>query len=629
MKNNNNSAKILYKQQEADLTFKIFIMYLKRFVMYFSILETLVLSLLSYNALSHLEDVTTVNGQYLPKKVIIQYLNPFLTDTSAVLVGNFLATNFNVSPEAKIPQSLFKSSMDELTNNQILIIIDKYENDINTCTKIAFIIALLFVLYNWYRDDKKSQKEIHIRGNKLLDPKKVIQLLSSKQALLKIGNIPIPISTETRHILALGSSGSGKSTLLAQFLAQINHQVETAKDRRHYIITDIKPEFVGKFWKKGDFIFNPFDERSVMWNIFEEISNIADYDLFASALFATDQTKEPFWRQAASTVFADALKYLHLNGKCTNKDILNFFQQPLDDIVDELTSLPDKLKTSQQHLNASEATLSSIMSTLAEGLRPFRYLTDPEPGTSYFSFKKYIHEEYTNTDNTIPNLYLVIPANKNQILAPLLSLIMDIMISEILSLPEDPKCKLYFIVDELGSVNKINMLSDLITKGRSYGVSLIAMSQDSGLIRATYGTEVMKSFFNNFGTQVFLRINEANAAKEVSAAIGVKEVYNYKTSAQLANGDKNTPTLSREIETKTLVLASEFQMLPMFHGFLKTDVGICPIIIPKQFFKAKYSHFVPRKLQTIDDIKEQENQRKLSAKDKLKKLKGETHGNNN
>nr|WP_240629104.1 type IV secretion system DNA-binding domain-containing protein [Veillonella sp. VA137] len=58
-------------------------------------------------------------------------------------------------------------------------------------------------------------------------------------------------------MLVFGASGSGKSVLLSQFLNQINTYSKKYNDKRHYIITDVKPEFVGKFAKSDDYIFVP------------------------------------------------------------------------------------------------------------------------------------------------------------------------------------------------------------------------------------------------------------------------------------------------------------------------------------------------------------------------------------
>ena len=142
----------------------------------------------------------------------------------------------------------------------------------------------------------------------LLSQKQMSLYTKNKPHVLSIGNINIPTDTECKHILVFGASGSGKSVLLSQFINQINTYSQKYNDKRHYIITDVKPEFVGKFAKPDDYIFCPFDKRSISWSIFNDIDDISDYDNFASILFEQEGAKDPFWGLAAGTIFADGLK---------------------------------------------------------------------------------------------------------------------------------------------------------------------------------------------------------------------------------------------------------------------------------------------------------------------------------
>ena len=442
-----------------------------------------------------------------------------------------------------------------------------------------------------------------------------MQLLSQKQIslytknqphVLSIGNINIPTDTECKHILVFGASGSGKSVLLSQFLNQINTYSQKYNDKRHYIITDVKPEFVGKFAKSDDYIFCPFDKRSISWSIFNDIDDISDYDTFASILFEQEGAKDPFWGLAAGAIFADGLKYLDLQGRKTNQDILEFFKQPAEDLTEAINSLPPALITSNQYLNTPENTFASILATLASGLKPFMHLKDSTNNNAAFSFKQYIREAYQRTNGTIPNLYLLVPTNRQRIMAPLLSLVMDIMINEALTLPESQNCRLYFIIDEIGSINKIQLLPDLITKGRSYGISILALTQDPGLLREKYGPQVMQSFLNNFGTQIVLRINDAATAKELADNFGVEEIIEYKESIQLPQNGSPVPSISQDTTTKSLILPSQLQSLPPFKGYGKI-LGFNPfnLIIPQLFFNENpnIKHFDPIDRKTVNSFK--------------------------
>jgi len=99
--------------------------------------------------------------------------------------------------------------------------------------------------------------------------------LSSKTADKKndqvyIAGVPVPIKVEALHFLIGGSTGTGKTVLMRELILKIFLR----KDRM--IIVDPNADMLSKFYKKGDVILNPFDDRTEGWSFFNEIKN--DYD---------------------------------------------------------------------------------------------------------------------------------------------------------------------------------------------------------------------------------------------------------------------------------------------------------------------------------------------------------------
>lgn len=537
MKNNNINNNIAFNDLHKNkLSLSIWKKYLKKAIGATLLLEAIISPALFGGYLYQAQNTLSNQKIYVTKDVALSYINPLKPDTYKIPIGTFIASHkFEgpLNPDTQIPFKVYKTVINQLTNNQLLKLKENYKN--------YWLLSLLLTLsgstywtYRQYqKDTQKAKRAIHKRGMQLLSQNQIATYLQNKPHVLSIGNIHIPKDTECKHLLVFGASGSGKSVLLSQFLNQINTYANLHNNKRHYILTDVKPEFIGKFAKPDDFIFCPFDKRNLNWSLFNDIDGISDYDTFASLLFDNQGAKDPYWGLASASIFADGLKYLDLHDKRTNKDILEFFKLPINQLKSRINTLPKDLITSSQHLNASDATIGSIMSVLLAGLEPFKHLKDNDDTKPAFSFKRYIREEYKRLNGTIPNLYLLVPSNRQQLMAPLLSLVMDIMINEALTLPESQECRLYFVVDEIGSVNKINLLPDLITKGRSYGISILALTQDPGLLKDKYGPQVMQSFLNNFGTQIVLRINDAKTANELAENFGFEERLEYKPSLQL------------------------------------------------------------------------------------------------
>jgi len=627
---------ILFNQlYQVKINTKLALKYIRQsFALTLLLIPLVAIGLLS-TFLYQSQNILSIQNFYLPKSVILNYINPLKPSTYAIEAGDFLANHYpNIDSKTKIPFELYKKSVDYYTNNQLNNLTQTYKQYSFLAFFLIFIGCSYWGYKQYQRDTKQAKKNLHKRGATLVTQSQMASYTHNLPHVLSIGNLNIPMDTECKHILVFGASGSGKSVLLSQFLNQLNTFSKQDKNPRHYIITDVKPEFVGKFAKPDDFIFCPFDKRSICWTIFDDVEDISDYDNFASILFEDSNAKDPFWGLAAASVFADGLKYLDLNGLKTNLDLLDFFNQKPEELQKKIKTLPKKLITSAQYLNAPEGNMiSSILATLNSGLRPFQHLKDtPSDDLSKkFSFRKYIREEYKRTDGTIPNLYILVPSNKQRLMSPLLSLAMDILISESLTLPESKTCKLHFIVDEIGSLDKIQLLPDLITKGRSYGISIIALTQDPGLLKDKYGMQTMQSFLNNFGTQIVLRINDANTAKELADAFGVEEKVEYKQTLQLQQDGSITPSISQDKTTTPLVIASELQTLLPFHGYGKI-VGYPPfkLTIPKQFFDKQrgVEHYVPIDKISISDFKRtspylKKDKSNTTPEEVLKKLKGE------
>ena len=74
----------------------------------------------------------------------------------------------------------------------------------------------------------------------------------------------------------------------------------------------------------------------------------------------------------------------------------------------------------------------------------------------------------------------------------------DTLVREILSMADDPNRRVFFIIDELGSLYRLESILDLLTVGRSKGACLICANQDLGRIEDTYGKSNTATFYNNF-----------------------------------------------------------------------------------------------------------------------------------
>ena len=76
-----------------------------------------------------------------------------------------------------------------------------------------------------------------------------------------------PLQDETKHFKFIGTTGTGKSTAIREILAAALARGDRA------VIADPDGGYLRRFYRqdRGDVILNPFDARSVKWDLFAEI----------------------------------------------------------------------------------------------------------------------------------------------------------------------------------------------------------------------------------------------------------------------------------------------------------------------------------------------------------------------
>ena len=176
------------------------------------------------------------------------------------------------------------------------------------------------------------------------------------------------------------------------------------------------------------------------------------------------------------------------------------------------------------------------------------------------------------------------------IFKPLMTLAIDTMIRETLSLPDDLNRRIFFIIDELGTLYRMNSILKLETVGRSKGACLMCANQDLGRIEEQYGRANLKSFFNNFNTNITFRIREPETAEFVSKAIGEQQLIKMMQSRQMSPseiGDRKS--FSEQQKMERLIIPTEFQTQDDLHAIINiANFGISHIVIPQLFYKERH-----------------------------------------
>jgi type IV secretory pathway TraG/TraD family ATPase VirD4 len=562
-----------------------------------------------------LTEIPLPGGHHISQLTIANYMFSF---EEYLKIPQIPPRLINVGPELR-PVFRNQRSQHAVSRNTYNWVLDQYSNYAFAREKQGFLKALanswrmylvsLIYIGFFMQKSRKMADQNFVRGIDItsldeLNHKLSREAANEKTMHIRVGKTILPYAMEPKHISVLGAAGTGKGVLLNQLLNQMNirrfQNQEMVKQNpgaaikprcSKAIIYDMKGEYVAKQFIAGDYIFSPFDERGFKWSFFNEIRNYPDLDVAAKSLYNSPDAKDEYWYNCAKDIFRTGLFYLQSQNRTSNRELWHFFSQPLQQIKAAFQTLPLAEQSALKHIDKADSNQSaSIISILQERIQFFKYLVDMDGDFSFRDFVK-------SGQNAC--LYLLNIEQYKTIFKPLMTFAIDTLVREILSLEDDLDRRVFFIIDELGSLYRLESILDLLTVGRSKGACLICANQDLGRIEETYGKSNTTTFYNNFNTNFIFRINEPKTADFLSQAIGERQIVKKVESRQLSPSDiGDRKGISDQEKTERVFLATEFQNLADFEAVIKiSNFGVSKIKIPKLFFVSRTPHFVMRRFE--------------------------------
>src|SRR6202789_1700107 len=394
----------------------------------------------------------------------------------------------------------------------------------------------------WNRKTKADGIQLHLRwDNPRLD--RFNKLLPGWAG----PSFRVPRNLEASHILLMGDSGSGKSSAIRQILRQIAQRGETA------IVYDPALEFTPEFYspERGDLILNPLDTRCPYWSLGDEITRDETAMTIAAAFLPEKEYEKEFFTDGPRRILAHLLKR-----KPQPRDILR------------LMSNPSQIEASVQGTPlaalldpAAPAQRSGVLASLNMVADSLELLPEWEHTRPTFATREWYDERKRW-------VFLTSQSSYREKILPLHSVWLDLFILRMMGYCDAPNVKpVWFVLDELASLNKLPQLHAAVTENRKYGNPVVMGFQGRSQLEKRYGqdAEVMLS---QPATKIFFKTSEPRAAKWISEAIGEIEVERLKESRSMGLL-RSKKSFTMEVTTKPLVMPSEIAGLEPLHGYIK------------------------------------------------------------
>jgi hypothetical protein len=391
-------------------------------------------------------------------------------------------------------------------------------------------------------------------------PSTASQVLGSPNAI-HFGGAIVPREFESQHMLFSGTTGSGKTQAINRIMKAIRSR------QRRAMVADAAGGFLSRFYQSGDLILNPFDKRSVDWSPFAEIR--ADYDCarIAKAAIPDGHGESLQWHQYAQTLLGETMLAMHHRGQTSIKQLLHYLTvADPKELGELLAGTPAVILCAK----GNDKMLSNTRGIIGTYLVVWRYL----PDQGHFSVRNWIEDDSKSA-------WLFLPYRDNQLgmLRTLIASFLELGLIEALSLAEDPKRDLWFVMDEVDSLGKITSLATALSKLRKYGCKCVLGLQTIAQLRATYGDDGAQSLLANIATKLILRAGDGETAEYFSAEFGDQEVEREQHSSSNAStrsgilgkggSTSSSSNVTRIRDTKRTVLASDISALRDLHGYLK------------------------------------------------------------
>jgi hypothetical protein len=383
----------------------------------------------------------------------------------------------------------------------------------------------------------------------------------------------IPRRKEAQHFQIMGDTGVGKSQLIMQILRQIRDRKEPA------IVYDPACEYIQRFFdaKRGDIVLNPLDNRCPYWGPAQEMESNAEADAIAASLYQrkTDVIDE-FFHDTPAQIFAHLLKlgptpHQLAAWMASETELLKRVQGT------EMAFYIDRKAGPQR---------AGVLSSLGLVAKGFRLLPEKDESRPLWTAR-------TWAKTRRGWIFITSQTAVRDALRPLQSLWIDLLVMRLLTTPQPGQQPVWFVIDELASLQKLPQLHTAITESRKSKNPLVLGFQGKAQLEVTYGhlAEVMLS---QPATKIFMKTSEPKAAEWISEMIGKVEIERLKETKFDGTRSGKNFTVERQIEP--LVMGSEISGLDDRHAYLKLGNNVARFAFDYLDLPISTTDFIPRKM---------------------------------
>ncbi|MCH4291059.1 type IV conjugative transfer system coupling protein TraD [Enterobacter kobei] len=373
---------------------------------------------------------------------------------------------------------------------------------------------VVFIAVTWFIANigRKESEDEYLSGMQLTDkPAEVNKLLRQNGELsdLRVADLHMVKRAEVMNFLMHGTINVGKSTIIRWLLDYIRKRGDRA------IIYDSGCTFTETHYNPStDFILNAHDERCANWQMWGECIDAVDYDNLAASLIPVEGESDPFWVSSSRTICADLAIRMSVDpDRSIEKFLKTLLSLSMKSLREYLVNTPSANLVEEK----IEKTAISIRSVVTNYAKALRFLQGLDDGTKPpFTIREWMTQE--RYDNSW--LFISTQARHRKSVRPLISLWVSLATLLLQSMGENSERRVWFILDEAPSLQRIPELAETLAEARKFGGCFVLGMQNMAQLVHVYGRKLAKSIFDLMNTRMYGRSPSAEMAKVVEEELG-------------------------------------------------------------------------------------------------------------
>jgi len=453
---------------------------------------------------------------------------------------------------------------------------------------IASIVSILpTVAFTYFKVKKAIEKGAKYANDNIISGTRLAKDIAETNKIVKksqlgasdiklCDSLYMPYLSERQGIFIHGSTGTGKTQLLMKLLDEISRVGDPV------IIYDKESTLKTYYFDEDtDVELNPISSLCANWDMWEDARTPMELSSVAKFLIPESQgSSNPFWVDSARSVFT-SLAWEMRNDK--DRSIIKLLKSLITIPTEELSNMLSNTETAMLVDRDNKVTSNTIRMVIATYTKSLKFMVglNEDKNKPPFSINKWVHQQSNSIEKFKSWLWITSRTTIHEDIRPLITMWLGMALKAIQSLQMNDNKRVWVIMDEATSLNKLQSLSGVVADIRKMGGCIVLGVQTYHQLKLIYGHDEATAITENLNTTAYFRSNKPDPAEWVSRDLGEHRLIKTKEIAGESSNSHNPEEMTRRT-----VYSGSIQTLPNLTCYIRF-AGEYPITRKKIKFIAR------------------------------------------